>query len=84
MNLFLSLDTWEKKYRIISTTKYPQLTCHFIYQNIRKGTAHAVDLSKKLVGDDDVFIALGDTICEYDIKEVLDSPFSMLACKKSG
>ena len=63
-------------------SKYPQLTCHFIYQNIRKGTAHAVDLSKKLVGDDEVFIALGDTICEYNIKEVLASPFSMLGVKK--
>jgi len=62
--------------------KYPQLTCHFIYQNVRKGTAHAVDLSKKLIGDDEVFIALGDTICEYNIKGVLDSPFSMLGVKK--
>jgi glucose-1-phosphate thymidylyltransferase len=62
--------------------KYPGLTCHFIYQNVRKGTAHAVDLSKDLVGDDDVFIALGDTICEYDIKSVLESPYSMLGVKK--
>jgi len=62
--------------------KYPGLTCHFIYQNVRKGTAHAVDLSKDLVGDDEVFIALGDTICEYDIKSVLDSPYSMLGVKK--
>ena len=62
--------------------KYPELTCHFIYQNVRKGTAHAVDLSKKLIGEDEVFIALGDTICEYNIKEVLESPFSMLGVKK--
>jgi glucose-1-phosphate thymidylyltransferase len=62
--------------------KYPKLTCHFIYQNIRKGTAHAVDLTKKLVNDDEVFIALGDTICEYDIKAVLASPHSMLGVKK--
>jgi glucose-1-phosphate thymidylyltransferase len=63
-------------------SKYPELTCHFIYQNIRKGTAHAIDLSKQFVGNDEVFIALGDTICEYDIKAVLESPFSMLGVKK--
>jgi glucose-1-phosphate thymidylyltransferase len=64
------------------TNKYPHLTCHFIFQNIRKGTAHAIDLSKKLVNDDEVFIALGDTICEYDIKKILSSPHSMLGVKK--
>ncbi len=63
-------------------SKYPQLTCHFIYQNERKGTGHAVDLAKQLVGDDEVFIALGDTICEYNIEEVLASPYSMLGIKK--
>lgn len=62
--------------------KYPQLTCHFIYQNERKGTAHAIDLSRQIIGDDQVFIALGDTICEYDIKEILESPWSMLGVKK--
>ncbi len=63
-------------------TKYPHLTCHFIYQNERKGTAHAVDLSRQFVADDEVFIALGDTICEYNIQEMLDSPWSMLGVKK--
>jgi glucose-1-phosphate thymidylyltransferase len=63
-------------------TKYPHLTCHFIYQNERKGTAHAVDLSKQIIAGDEVFIALGDTICEYNIKEMLDSPWSMLGVKK--
>ena len=62
--------------------KYPQLTCHFIYQNERKGTAHAIDLSREIIGNDEVFIALGDTICEYDIKEMLASPWSMLGVKK--
>ena len=62
--------------------KYPQLTCHFIYQNERKGTAHAIDLSRQIIGDDEVFIALGDTICEYNIKEMLASEWSMLGVKK--
>lgn len=62
--------------------RYPNLTCHFIYQNERKGTAHAVNLACDIVGKDEVFIVLGDTICEYDIKKVLDSPYSMLGVKK--
>jgi len=63
-------------------SKYPQLTCHFIYQNERKGTAHAIDLARQFIEDDDVFIALGDTICEYNIQEMLSSPWSMLGVKK--
>ena len=62
--------------------KYPQLTCHFIYQNERKGTAHAVDLARQIIGEDDVFIVLGDTICEYNIEEMLSSEWSMLGVKK--
>jgi glucose-1-phosphate thymidylyltransferase len=29
-----------------------------------------------------MFIVLGDTICEYDIEDVLNSPHSMLGLKK--
>jgi glucose-1-phosphate thymidylyltransferase len=63
-------------------SKYPELKCHFVYQNVRKGTGHAINLTRQIIDDDEVFIALGDTICEYDIKEVLDSEFSMLGVKK--
>lgn len=62
--------------------KYPQLTCHYIFQNDRKGTAHAVSLASEIVGKEEVFIALGDTICEYDIKEMLSCEYSMLGIKK--
>ncbi|MCE3281453.1 MAG: glucose-phosphate thymidylyltransferase [Chitinophagaceae bacterium] len=61
---------------------YPDLTTHFVYQNERQGTGHAVELTRSIVGDDEVFVALGDTICEYDVKEVVDSPYSMLGVKK--
>jgi len=61
---------------------YPNLTTHFVYQNERNGTAHAIELARNIIGDDEVFIALGDTICEFDIKEVMESPFSMLGIKK--
>ena len=61
---------------------YPQLTAHFIYQNERQGTGHAIELTRNLVGGDEVFVVLGDTICEYDIREVLDSPDNLLGIKK--
>ena len=61
---------------------YPDLSCHFVYQNERQGTGHAIELTKNLVGDDEVFVSLGDTICEYDVKEVLNSEYSMLGIKK--
>jgi len=61
---------------------YPHLTCHVVFQNERQGTGHAIELTKSLVGDDEVFVVLGDTICEYDVKEVVQSPYSMLGVKK--
>ncbi len=61
---------------------YPNLNTHFVYQNERNGTAHAIELARNIIGEDEVFIALGDTICEFDIKEVMESPFSMLGIKK--
>jgi glucose-1-phosphate thymidylyltransferase len=61
---------------------YPDLNCHFVTQSDRHGTGHAVDLTKEIVGSDEVLIVLGDTIAEYDVKEVLQSPYSMLGVKK--
>lgn len=62
--------------------QYPNLNCHFIQQNERQGTGHAIELTKAIVGTDEVFIVLGDTIAEYDVKAMLDSPHSMLGVKK--
>jgi glucose-1-phosphate thymidylyltransferase len=61
---------------------YPHLTTHFVYQNERQGTGHAIRLTKEVVGNDEVIVVLGDTICEYDVKEVVGSPTSMLGIKK--
>lgn len=62
--------------------KYPHIEAHFIFQNERKGTAHAINLARNIIGQDEVFIALGDTICEYNIKEMLAAGHSMLGIKK--
>ena len=61
---------------------YPHLNCHFVTQADRHGIGHAISLTKEIVGSDEVLVVLGDTIAEYDIKEVLESPYSMLGVKK--
>jgi glucose-1-phosphate thymidylyltransferase len=63
-------------------TTYPNLNCHFIEQSERQGTGHAIELTREKVGNEPVFVALGDTICEYDVKDMINSPFNMLAVKK--
>ena len=62
--------------------KYPHLNCHFVNQNERHGTGHAIYLTKEIIGDDEMLVVLGDTIAEYDVKEILNTPYSMLGVKK--
>lgn len=61
---------------------HKEIIPHFVQQNDRQGTAHAIELARNVIGDDEVFVVLGDTICEYNLREVLDSPYSMLGVKK--
>ncbi len=62
--------------------KYPDLHVHFVQQNERHGIGHAIQLTKNIVGDDEIFVVLGDTICEYDVKQVLEMPNSGLGVKR--
>jgi glucose-1-phosphate thymidylyltransferase len=64
------------------TTNYPDLNTHFVTQTERNGIGHAVQITKDIVGNDDVFVVLGDTIAEYDIQKMIESPQSILAIKK--
>ncbi len=61
---------------------YPNLNCHFVQQNQRLGTGHAIELTRSIVNDDELFVALGDTICEYDAKEMMESAGNVLGVKK--
>jgi glucose-1-phosphate thymidylyltransferase len=63
-------------------TNYPELNTHFITQNERQGTGHAIEITKELVGNDELIIVLGDTIAEYDLKYMIEAPYSILAVKK--
>jgi glucose-1-phosphate thymidylyltransferase len=62
--------------------KYPGLNAHFVNQTERQGIGHAIRLTKEIVGNDEVFIVLGDTICEYDVAAVLNQPYSSLGIKR--
>ena len=61
---------------------HPFIEAHFVQQQDRQGIGHALNLARNVVGDDELFIVLGDTICEYDIDAVLRHPHSMLGVKK--
>ncbi len=61
---------------------FPTINSIFVNQGERQGLGHAILLTKEVVQNDEVMIVLGDTICEYNIKEVLQSEVSMLAVKK--
>jgi len=72
----------EKIQRYIAKT-YPQLSYTLITQNDRRGTGHAIWLTRDAVADDDeVMIVLGDTVCDYNVKEVLGSSISQIGVRK--
>jgi len=62
--------------------KYPELKAHYVHQQDRQGIGHAIRLTKNIVNHDEVFVVLGDTICEYDVQEVINTPGSLLGLRK--
>lgn len=63
-------------------SKYPELKAHYVHQVDRQGVGHAIRLTRSIVDSDEVFVVLGDTICEYDVQEVVKSPYSMIGVRK--
>jgi glucose-1-phosphate thymidylyltransferase len=63
-------------------TQYPDVTAHFVYQNDRQGIGHAVRLTRSIVKNDEVLIVLGDTICDYNVRDVIQSETSLIGVKK--
>ncbi len=64
-------------------SNYPALKTSFVLQDTREGTGQAVWLSKDLISpDEELIIALGDTIFDVDLKEIIESSGSMLGVKK--
>ncbi len=62
---------------------YPTLSYTLVNQTDRKGTGHAIWLTRDAVhNNEEVMIVLGDTICEYDVKRVLSSSESQIGIRK--
>ena len=61
---------------------FPTIKAHFVFQSDRQGSGHALKLTRNIVDGDEIFVVLGDTITEYDVRQVIDSPTSMLGVKK--
>ena len=64
------------------TKSYPNLKYRLVNQTDRKGTGHAIWLTRSAVENDEVMIVLGDTICHYDVKKVLASNVSQIGIRK--
>ena len=62
--------------------KYPHDKFHFIYQTELLGVGHAISLAKDLVGNDEMIVVLGDTICEFDMKELIQSNGNYIGIRK--
>ena len=62
--------------------EYPGLKVHFVQQNDRKGLGHAIWLTREIIGEDEILIVLGDTICEYDVSDFIAQPGSVLGVRK--
>lgn len=62
--------------------KYPDLKVHYVHQVDRQGVGHAIRLTKSIVNNEEIFVVLGDTICEYDVQEVVSSPYSMIGVRR--
>ncbi len=55
----------------------------FVPQTIREGIAHAIWMTEEYIrGEDEIIIALGDTIFDMDMKDFLHTPYSALGTKK--
>jgi glucose-1-phosphate thymidylyltransferase len=71
----------EKIQRYIAKT-YPDLSYTLVTQNDRRGTGHAIWLTREAVKEDEVLIVLGDTVADYNVKEIINSPVSQIGVRK--
>ncbi len=63
--------------------KYPGIEKKFILQEPREGIGHAVWLIKDHISDkDELVIALGDTVFDIDLRQVISQEGSLLGVKK--
>jgi glucose-1-phosphate thymidylyltransferase len=68
------VEEYVKKY-------HPYLQADFVYQEKLEGLGHAIWLATPTFDDDDIFIVLGDTIFDVNLKEVFQNKVSSLGVK---
>ena len=63
--------------------RYKNLKCEFVFQNDRMGLGHAIWLAQEEIKNEkELFIALGDTVFDMDLSEMLKSPTSSLGVQE--
>ncbi|MFA7227928.1 MAG: sugar phosphate nucleotidyltransferase [Melioribacteraceae bacterium] len=60
---------------------YPDLKAEFVNQEEMLGLGHAIQIAVPTFGDEDIFIILGDTIFDVDLKSVLSGKINSLGVK---
>ena len=62
---------------------YSHLNTEFVVQTVREGIAHAIWTTKEHIeNENELLIALGDTIFDMDMKNYMTTPFSALGTKR--
>jgi glucose-1-phosphate thymidylyltransferase len=79
--IFVTGYLGEKIQRYVEKT-YPHIAYTFVNQNDRRGTGHAIWLTKDAVENDEVMIVLGDTVCDYNVREIINSKVSQIGVRK--
>ena len=65
------------------SNKYPKLNCEFVVQNEREGLGHAVWMAREhFQNEKELFIALGDTVFDMDMAELLKMKTTCLGVKE--
>ncbi len=65
------------------SNRYPDINTHFVTQEPREGSAHAIWVCRDLIAKEkEILIVLGDTIASFDLENVLKSQHSILGVKK--
>ncbi|MFZ5946860.1 MAG: sugar phosphate nucleotidyltransferase [Stygiobacter sp.] len=58
--------------------EYPQLNASFVTQEIALGLGHAIHVAIPTINNEELFIILGDTIFDVDLKNVFNQNYSSL------
>ncbi|MBK7344524.1 MAG: NTP transferase domain-containing protein [Saprospiraceae bacterium] len=72
-----------EKMRLYLEQTYPDIKKIFVTQTTRLGSAHAIQIARDAIEqDDELIIVFGDTIIDLDMTAFLECPGSCLAVKK--